>query len=125
MGTIIFWVIISLAVSTIGSMVIAAATQDCDYCMLRCIGACAPPESLKLAGPDEFKLIECKTSDASVAPICQVCGEEITEPPIDILKSRVDCSRCETPHHADCWEFNGGCSVYKCGCSDLAKSGKK
>ena len=39
---------------------------------------------------------------------CQVCGE-------DLKGELVWCSYCSTPHHADCWEFNGGCSTYGCG----------
>jgi len=46
--------------------------------------------------------------DAS-APTCQICGSEIAP---DV---RVTCRRCNTPHHKDCWEFNGQCSTYACG----------
>jgi hypothetical protein len=42
-------------------------------------------------------------------PVCQICGSEI--PP----EVRVNCRRCGTPHHKDCWEFNGQCSTYACG----------
>src|SRR5688572_24640795 len=24
------------------------------------------------------------------------------------------CTRCATPHHADCWEYSGGCAIYGC-----------
>lgn len=40
--------------------------------------------------------------------ICPVCGETIA-------RQLVFCRRCKTPHHADCWEFVGTCSVYGCG----------
>jgi hypothetical protein len=40
-------------------------------------------------------------------PICKVCGEPIIEP-------GVLCGTCQTPHHRDCWEFVGACSVYGC-----------
>jgi hypothetical protein len=43
------------------------------------------------------------------APKCQICGSDITE------EARVNCRRCGTPHHKDCWEFNGQCSTYACG----------
>jgi hypothetical protein len=43
------------------------------------------------------------------APKCQICGFEIAP------EHRVDCRRCSTPHHKDCWEFNGQCSTYACG----------
>jgi len=39
---------------------------------------------------------------------CRICGEQI-------YFSRVMCSDCDTPHHLDCWEYNGCCSVYGCG----------
>jgi hypothetical protein len=45
----------------------------------------------------------------AVDPTCQVCGSKI---PADL---RVYCRRCRTPHHKDCWEFNGQCSTYACG----------
>jgi len=39
---------------------------------------------------------------------CQVCGESI-------VLDRIECRRCETPHHRDCWDYNGRCAVYGCG----------
>jgi hypothetical protein len=41
-------------------------------------------------------------------PLCKVCGDPITGTP------RVFCSTCRTPHHRDCWEFIGSCSVFGC-----------
>jgi hypothetical protein len=43
-------------------------------------------------------------------PTCKVCGEQIDGGAI------VYCSSCNTPHHRDCWEFVGACSIYGCGC---------
>ncbi len=40
-------------------------------------------------------------------PICQICGEEIRS-------EMVFCRRCRTPHHLDCWQYNGCCSTYGC-----------
>ena len=40
-------------------------------------------------------------------PVCKVCGETIEEP-------EVICTTCRTPHHRDCWEFIGSCSIYGC-----------
>lgn len=40
-------------------------------------------------------------------PLCKVCGESIVEP-------SVVCVLCRTPHHRDCWEFIGSCSIYGC-----------
>ena len=41
---------------------------------------------------------------------CLVCGEPLSG-------KIVDCIKCKTPHHADCWRYNRGCSTY--GCSSL------
>ena len=41
-------------------------------------------------------------------PTCKVCGEAISGTP------KVFCSTCRTPHHRDCWEFIGSCSVFGC-----------
>jgi hypothetical protein len=51
------------------------------------------------AGPAEL-------ADAG-PPICKVCGEAIIAP-------GVLCDTCRTPHHRDCWEFIGACSIYGC-----------
>ena len=39
---------------------------------------------------------------------CQVCGE-------GLHGSIVYCASCQTPHHLDCWQYVGSCSVYACG----------
>lgn len=39
---------------------------------------------------------------------CKVCGDPIADLP------RVICASCRTPHHRDCWEFIGGCSIFGC-----------
>ncbi|MEO8496420.1 MAG: RING finger protein [Planctomycetota bacterium] len=40
--------------------------------------------------------------------ICKVCGDEIAG------HEMVYCQRCKTPHHGDCWQYTGSCSVYGC-----------
>jgi Prokaryotic RING finger family 1 len=40
--------------------------------------------------------------------ICKVCGEAVADGPI------ITCATCGTPHHRDCWEYVGGCSIYGC-----------
>jgi hypothetical protein len=40
-------------------------------------------------------------------PTCKVCGDPILIP-------AVSCVVCGTPHHRDCWEFVGFCSIYGC-----------
>ncbi|MFP6676781.1 MAG: RING finger protein [Pirellulaceae bacterium] len=54
--------------------------------------------------------IDFLESDGAVAigdAECQICGEQIV---VDM----VFCSRCKTPHHSECWEYFGGCSVFGC-----------
>jgi hypothetical protein len=53
------------------------------------------------AGPPQGEVVE--------APLCKICCG-----PIEDANRRVLCAVCQTPHHDDCWEFNGGCSVYGC-----------
>jgi hypothetical protein len=50
------------------------------------------------ASPDDGALV-----------VCQICGSKIAS------ETKVVCRRCGTPHHEDCWEFNGRCSTYACG----------
>ena len=45
---------------------------------------------------------------SSATGTCQVCG-------VELAGKLVRCSRCSTPHHADCWEYAGVCSTYGCG----------
>lgn len=40
--------------------------------------------------------------------VCTVCGA-------DIVDRRVDCRRCATPLHRECWDYNGKCAVFGCG----------
>lgn len=40
--------------------------------------------------------------------VCTVCGCKILEGPT------TSCSRCDTPHHQDCWAYNGGCGIFAC-----------
>ncbi len=47
-------------------------------------------------------------NDALDTAICEICGEAID---YDVVL----CSRCKTPHHRDCWEYYGACSIYACG----------
>ncbi len=41
---------------------------------------------------------------------CPICGENFGERPTVI------CRDCGTLHHADCWQYAGGCSIYGCSC---------
>ncbi|MBI2943912.1 MAG: hypothetical protein HYY25_06900 [Candidatus Wallbacteria bacterium] len=39
---------------------------------------------------------------------CRVCGEPLE-------RATVTCAACETPHHADCWQYLGRCAIFGCG----------
>lgn len=43
---------------------------------------------------------------------CQVCGDLIADDEL------VSCRRCHTPHHRECWDYYGSCTVYGCQESD-------
>ena len=43
-------------------------------------------------------------------PICPYCRTEVGE----TEDERKDCPGCGTPHHADCYAENGGCTVFGC-----------
>lgn len=56
-----------------------------------------------------IEILDETPPEAAEDPLCQVCGHRIP------LAARVQCRRCRTPHHPDCWEFNGGCATFACG----------
>jgi hypothetical protein len=50
-----------------------------------------------------------QTQEEDTGPAtCKVCGEPISNGAVII------CASCSTPHHRDCWEYVGGCSIYGC-----------
>jgi len=58
---------------------------------------------------DERHGVQRDSSDADEEiPVCMICGD-------DIEFGVVYCRTCETPHHLDCWKYNGSCSTYGCG----------
>lgn len=40
---------------------------------------------------------------------CRICGYGLGDFP------QVICRECSTPHHRDCWQYNGHCATYSCG----------
>jgi hypothetical protein len=39
---------------------------------------------------------------------CLVCGDPL-------VKCTVFCATCSTPHHEECWSYNGQCATFGCG----------
>jgi hypothetical protein len=52
--------------------------------------------------------LEQQSAQVLEQAVCRVCGEEIRE-------GLVFCRRCKTPHHRECWQYVGRCSVFACG----------
>ncbi len=48
---------------------------------------------------------------------CNVCGKGIED-------GSVTCTKCSTPNHKECFEYNGRCGVYACGHNEYEKGGK-
>ena len=49
------------------------------------------------------------SSQVTVGGVCPYCRSEISHSD----RMRV-CPACHTPHHADCWKENKGCTVFGC-----------
>jgi hypothetical protein len=45
---------------------------------------------------------------AGPRPTCPYCRGEISP------SEHLSCSTCKSPHHEECWQENGGCTVYGC-----------
>lgn len=56
-----------------------------------------------LAGDDGIRWVESQTLTGT----CPVCSSALAEP-------LVRCSRCDTPHHEECWRYLERCAVYGC-----------
>lgn len=65
-------------------------------------------DQLMLAGSRGIEFLEQQSFQPLDEVKCQVCGDEIRE-------DLVFCRRCKTPHHRECWQYNGACSVFACG----------
>lgn len=59
-------------------------------------------------GKDRVTLSETRVK-VDAESECGVCGASLAEGAL------VRCEKCRTPHHADCWDFNGRCSIFACG----------
>jgi hypothetical protein len=52
--------------------------------------------------------LELRGVELEAAPDCAVCGDRIQIEP-------ERCPRCDTPHHPECWRYQGGCAAFGCG----------
>jgi hypothetical protein len=60
-----------------------------------------------LAPPRRAPSVSAAPAVLSAGGQCQVCGSAMEE-------RVVVCARCRTPHHEECWTYNGSCSTYGC-----------
>jgi len=86
------------------------ATQ-CPHCGAATASAGGNRRVLRIALPEEPpEDTRAVTADADCGdPVCAYCRTLITR-----ADERMDCPRCRTPHHADCWNENRGCTVFGC-----------
>ena len=57
----------------------------------------------------EIEMLEKRIDKLScLSAHCLICKENLTG-------SITVCPTCRTPHHSDCWQYNGGCAIYGCG----------
>ncbi len=54
------------------------------------------------------------SAEDSGPPTCKVCGDPVVSDGRGSASPRVFCTTCRTPHHRDCWDFIGACSVFGC-----------
>ena len=65
-------------------------------------------DSLRLPERDGVEMVGERQESLREAS-CDVCGASLKQGIV------VRCARCSTPHHKDCWAFNGKCAVFACG----------
>lgn len=63
-------------------------------------------EAVRAVGADVAE-IDFDVIPGSAEPMCPVCGEKTRD-------DTVYCRACQTPHHAECWQYYGACSTYGC-----------
>ncbi len=61
-----------------------------------------------LAGSEGIEFLAVQDAQPLDRVVCPICGEEIQN-------DLVFCRACKTPHHRECWLYNGRCSVFACG----------
>jgi hypothetical protein len=64
-------------------------------------------DQLMLTRAEGIEFVESEAIDTLSDVMCSICGHDITT-------DMVYCKRCKTPHHGECWDYTGGCSVFGC-----------
>jgi hypothetical protein len=90
------------------------ATEELDgygELLLSLCALAAAAENEKLLTAEGSFLMELVAGNSDTEATCPVCSTCLGE-------TNTYCVACGTPHHADCWEYNGGCAIYACKCKD-------
>lgn len=58
------------------------------------------------------------TLERNPGALCPVCGTALEA-------QVVDCAKCSTPHHEECWRYAGQCSTYACQEKAFLKDGHR
>lgn len=61
-----------------------------------------------LAGSTGIEFVDHLEAQIVEDAKCPICGDLIQD-------DLVFCCRCKTPHHRECWSYNGKCATYACG----------
>jgi hypothetical protein len=104
LGAVGAWVALMLVGGTVAAVLAAPilwlwrrAEQPRRIPRIRRRGPSPPPEAYSLAL-------------GAATGTCQICGEGLEEGEPELVR----CTLCHTPHHAECWEYFGGCSTFGC-----------
>lgn len=74
----------------------------------RFVGLClALHDQAALTQAAGIEFIEPREAQTLDDALCKICGGKIES-------DLVYCRRCKTPHHGECWQYAGVCSVYGC-----------
>ena len=88
-----------------GPLLSAAFLSDLNDAARRMIDGFLAMLVMAEADLDLIQVLDVKLPEETA--LCRVCGERI-------VLDRIECTRCDTPHHKDCWEYAGRCAVYAC-----------
>ncbi|MBI3072804.1 MAG: hypothetical protein HYY84_11875 [Deltaproteobacteria bacterium] len=67
----------------------------------------------RLAAEEEFTVRSFRLATNHAR--CLVCGRDF-----DLNARPVNCARCGTPHHIECWQYNRACAIYACDSREAA-----
>ena len=65
-------------------------------------------DQLQLTQVDGIDFVESAEATLLEQIDCPICGDPIES-------QLVTCVSCKTPHHRDCWDYNGRCATFACG----------